>query len=109
MAYFSEQIGLVTRHTMKDAEGYEVESTTEIHFVYGNCQSVTQTEFFSAGQQGIDAKCKFTVYASEYGGQDEIMYHNRYFNVYRTYKVKEDLMELYASEAMSEGEPVVSG
>lgn len=109
MAYFSERIGLVTRHTVTDAEGYEIEGTTEVHYVYGNWQSITQTEFFSAGQQGIDAKIKFTVYASEYQGQQEILYGSKYFNVYRTYKVKEDLMELYCSEAVSEEPPVVSG
>ena len=108
MAFFSERIGLVTRHTVKDEEGYETEGTPEVHYVYGNCQSVTQAEYFSAGQQGIDAKCKFTVYSSEYGGQTEILYGGRYYNVYRTYRVREDLMELYASEAKSEDPPEVS-
>lgn len=108
MAYFSERIGLVTVTTTKDAEGYEERTGVDIHYVYGNRQSITQAEFFNAGQNGIDAKYKFTVYASEYGGQTMLLYGSTYYDVYRTYQVKEDLMELYASEAKTEKVPEVS-
>lgn len=108
MAYFTDRIGLVTVITGTDDEGYETQQETRIHYVYGNRQSVTQAEFFSAGQQGIDAKYKFTIYASEYADQTMILYGNKYYNVYRTYRVKEDLMELYASEAKTEEVPEVS-
>ena len=79
-----------------------------IKYVYGNRQSVTQAEFFSAGQQGIDAKYRFTIYASEYGGQTLIEYGGIRYNVYRTYQTKEDLIELYVSEAKTEAVPEVS-
>lgn len=102
MAYFSEQIGLVTPTTTIDDEGYESTTTATTVTVYGNKQSITQTEFFSAGQQGIDAKYKFTIYASEYSDQTLILYGGKYYDVYRTYQVKEDLIELYVSESKTE-------
>ena len=108
MAYFSERIGLVTLTTTTDAEGYEIEGKEITKYVYGNRQSVTQAEFFSAGQQGIDAKYRFTIYASEYGGQALIKYGGTRYNVYRTYQTKEDLIELYVSEAKTEAVPEVS-
>lgn len=102
MAYFSEQIGLVTLTTTKDDEGFETTTTATTTTVYGNRQSIAQQEFFSAGQRGIDAKYKFTVYASEYGGQTIVLYDGTYYDVYRTYQVKEDLIELYVSESKTE-------
>lgn len=56
---------------------------------------ITQTEFFSAGQNGITPDGKYTVWASEYHGERLIEVGNERYTIYRTYPVN-GKVELYA-------------
>lgn len=63
------------------------------------CQvgSVTQTEFFNGGRNGLNPAYKFTVFHGDY--QDEVLceYQGKEYAIYRTYIVPgTDYIELYA-------------
>lgn len=64
--------------------------------VYAQVTSITQTEWFSAGKNGIQAQYKATVYSFEYNNEPIVEIDGQRLSVYRTYNVpKQDLIELY--------------
>lgn len=67
--------------------------------VFAEIDSITQNEFNVAGQNGIKASYKFTVYKFEYGNQTDIEYAGIRLTVYRTYSIPDtDKIELYTAE-----------
>lgn len=64
--------------------------------VYAQVTSITQTEWFSAGKNGIQAQYKATCYSFEYNNEPIVEIDGQRLSVYRTYNVpKQDLIELY--------------
>lgn len=64
--------------------------------VYARAESVSASEFFDAGQNGLKPEYRFTVSAWEYGDEEELSYNGRLYSIYRTYRRSLDLIELYA-------------
>lgn len=64
--------------------------------VYARVESVSASEFFDAGQNGLKPEYRFTVSAWEYGDEEELSYNGRLYSIYRTYRRSLDLIELYA-------------
>ena len=62
--------------------------------VYCKVDSVSQSEFFEAGRNGLNPEYRFTVFAADYNDQDTVVYNNRRYGVYRTYRTG-DYIELY--------------
>jgi hypothetical protein len=84
-------------------------STTETQDVYGVwheeqiqrdifCQvdSVTASEFFEGGRNGLNPEFRFTVFFGDYNGEKVLIYNGLSYAVYRTYRAKNDRLELYA-------------
>ena len=63
--------------------------------VYCNVQSITQTEFFSAGEKGIQPEYKLTVFSPDYSGENTVEFNGRRYGIYRTYMAKDGVIELY--------------
>ena len=63
--------------------------------VYCNVSSVTRSEFFDAGRQGLNPEYRFTMFAGDYNGESVVGYKGRLYSVYRTYIAKTDIIELY--------------
>ena len=75
----------------KDAEGVYRDRSETRRTILARMDDVTRAEFFAAGQNGMRAEFKFTVFPAEYEGNG-----NRYA-IYRTYQVPgTDDLELYA-------------
>jgi hypothetical protein len=52
----------------------------------------------------MKAEYKFTVWAAEYDGQEEVEYNGRRLSIYRTYGARsDDKTELYAAERAGNG------
>lgn len=66
--------------------------------IFCDVASVSASEFFAAGQSGIHAEYRFTVWADEYDGQQDVEYLGKQYRVYRTYKPDVDHIELYVEE-----------
>lgn len=63
--------------------------------VFGQISSVTATEFFSAGQNGITPEYRLTMFGPDYQGERDLEIDGEPFSVYRTYRGKNDTIELY--------------
>ena len=112
----SDVIALIDfRHQQKDdGTFYSPEETLAIagiaivgRAVVGNpkevfCQvrSITQTEWFNAGRNGIEHPAfVFVMNRNEYAGEEAVIYNGQRYGVYRTYMAKNENLELYC-EAM---------
>lgn len=67
------------------------------HTVFCQVHSVTQTEFFQGGRNGLNPAFRFTVFQGDY--HDEVLceFEGKGYAIYRTYIVPgTDYIELYA-------------
>lgn len=78
-----------------DAYGVPQQSVSE-NDVYARVESVSASEFFDAGQNGIKPEYRFTVSAWDYHDEEELVFHDRLYSIYRMYRRSLDLIELYA-------------
>lgn len=63
--------------------------------VYADKKSISQSEFFAAGQNGIRPATMFLVRTKEYGGQKRIKCDDNVYSIYRTYDRPDGVTELY--------------
>lgn len=91
----SDVIKLVSYTRAQDSTGVwrETESTRT---VFCKADSVSQSEFFEGGQNGLKPEWRFTMFAPDYGGERTVEYNGMQYSVYRTYKAETDTIELYA-------------
>ena len=91
----STPIYLITETKTQNAIGewVAVESQRK---VYANVKTVTQSEYFSASQIGLNPDYKFTMFAPDWQGEMIVEYNGYRYSVYRVYVATTDRMELYA-------------
>lgn len=59
--------------------------------------SITRSEFYAAGRNGLNPELEFTVFAGDYKGERTVEYRGKGYGIYRTYIVPgTDYIELYA-------------
>ncbi len=92
-------IDLVEVVTEKDSLNQVVEKTRTKKTVFADINSVSQTEFFSAGRLGFQPSLKATIYDFEYDQEAIVKYNDKLYSVYRIYYVNgTDKVELYLEE-----------
>ena len=64
--------------------------------VYARVESVSASEFFDGGQNGLKPEYRFIVSAWEYEDEEALVYQGRVYSVYRKYRRTLDRVELYA-------------
>ena len=57
--------------------------------------SVTRSEFYEAGRNGLNPEYRFTMFFGDYSGESVVEYNGDTYSVYRTYLRKTDIIELY--------------
>lgn len=57
--------------------------------------SITASEFFEAGRNGLRPQFRANVFAGDYQGETEAEYQSIAYSIYRTYCPKDDTVELY--------------
>lgn len=62
--------------------------------VFAEKRSISQSEFFNAGQTDIKPTKCFVIYSHEYNDERFLIYENKKYSIYRTYEKDEDI-ELY--------------
>lgn len=90
----SDVINLITETFTPDSIGQMV-STASTSQVFCNVQSVSQSEWFQGGQNGLKPEYKVTMFAPDYSGQKEVEYKGIKYGIYRTYLRQDELLELY--------------
>ena len=58
-------------------------------------ESVTGSEYFQGGANGLRPQYRFTMFAPDYDGQEIVEYDGELYSVYRTYLNKTFELELY--------------
>lgn len=80
----------------KDAYGVPQRGTPTKTQVFCKVESVTRSEFYNAGRNGLNPEFKFSMFAGDYAGETELEYNGKGYSVYRTYHVPgTDYIELY--------------
>ena len=57
--------------------------------------SISATEFFEAGRNGLKAQKRVSMFAPDYNGEVTVELNGIRYGVYRTYMPKDDTIELY--------------
>lgn len=90
----SDVIELVTVTRTQDEYGvWRMSETTKK--IYCQVDSVTQSEFFEAGRNGLNPEFRFTVFFGDYSNEPIVIYKDKRYAVYRTYLTRNDRLELY--------------
>ena len=90
----SNVITLIGTTREQDSFGIWREQYTERN-VFCDVQSVSQTEFFEGGSNGLNPAYQFTMFFGDYNGESLVKYNGDTYAVYRTYHARTDDLELY--------------
>lgn len=90
-------IDLITTTYTKDTLGQYVYTNTK-RTVFAKISSVSQTEWFEGGRNGLNPQFRFTMFAGDYEGEKELEYNSKRYTIYRTYFSMGDTVELYTEE-----------
>ena len=66
--------------------------------VFCNIQSVTASEWFEGGRNGLNPEYRLTMFEGDYSGQEIVQLDGVRYAVYRTYKTKDNNIELYVQK-----------
>ena len=90
----SDVIKLISVTQTQDAYGVWRATESEKE-VFCQVSSVTQTEFFAGGRNGLNPELRFTVFFDDYSDEPIVEYDGKRYAVYRTYQGRNDTLELY--------------
>lgn len=90
----SECITLISVTYTVDSIGQRTPKETEKTY-YCQLSSVSQSEWFEAGRNGLKAEYRAVMDANEYGGEEIAEINGVRYGVYRTYRTRSDTIELY--------------
>lgn len=88
---------LINHPQQRDENGVMRKLDPVAREVYAQVESVTRSEFFDGGRNGLKPEYRFTVFRAEWQGERECKYNDIAYSIYRTYHVPgTDYIELYA-------------
>ena len=90
----SEVITLIGSTKTQNAYGVWEETKTQKN-VFCQVDSVTRSEFFEGGRNGLKPEFRFTMFSGDYDGEREVIFKDKPYSVYRTYHARTDEIELY--------------
>jgi len=93
---------LKTTYTQDDL-GEWVEASEEVN-VFAYVSSVTMSEFYQAGLQGMKPEYRFLIWQTEYSGEELLKYDDNIYSIYRTYLRDDGRIELYVTLKKGEEE-----
>ena len=92
----SDVIELIPVTYSKDANGIPRATEGDSREVMCQVDSVTRSEFFEGGRNGLNPEFVFRVFFGDYEGERLVEYRGKRYSIYRTYHGRNDMMELYA-------------
>lgn len=63
--------------------------------VFVQVDSITQSEFYDAGRNGLNPEYRFRVFFGDYENEELCEFGGQRYSIYRTYKRRDDTVELY--------------
>lgn len=91
----SEVLTLIGTTRTQDEYGIWRE-TPAARNVFCQVNSITRSEFFDAGRNGLNPEFMFSMFAGDYEGERTCEYRGQKYSIYRTYLGRNDVIELYA-------------
>jgi len=101
----SEVITLVKETQVRNDFGV-YEPVTETRNVFCQVRSITRSEFFDAGRNGLNPEYEFDVFSGDYEGERTVVFRGQKYAVYRTYHGRTDVLELYVQREGGTNEQV---
>lgn len=90
----SNVIKLISSTKTQDNNGVWRETLTERQ-VFCNVSSVTASEFFEGGRNGLNPEYRMTMFNGDYQGETMLKFNGSTYAIYRTYLDRNDNLELY--------------
>lgn len=90
----SRVIYLVSETWERDAYGVN-QKTEASRKAYADISSVTRAEWDTAGRNGFNPQYVMKVFSPDYSGEKIVQYNGERYTVYRTYQLRDDIIELY--------------
>ena len=92
----SDVIQLIPTTSQKDEYGIPRTVEGDPREVMCYVDSVTRSEFFDAGRNGLNPEFVFRMFFADYEGESILEYNGNRYGIYRTYNNASDEVELYA-------------
>lgn len=93
----AQKIKLISKSYAVSSIGIHVAIESKIS-TFAVRHSVSQSEFYNAGQQGFKPEARFDIYQTEYSGEEELEAGGERLTIYRTYEREDGRVELYATK-----------
>jgi len=91
----SDVLKLIGQSYERDDNGVmQLVDTTERE-IFCQVESITRNEFFEAGRNGLNPEYKFLIFFGDYQNERVVEYDEKRYAVYRTFRGKNDIIELY--------------
>lgn len=97
--YFSDPIALRAITHSVNANGYDTATNTDTT-VWADAKSTTRAEFYAAEKAGVRADIMFTIHAEDWGGQTQVVYGTKTYNIVRSYAKGLGVVELTCAEVV---------
>ena len=66
--------------------------------VYCEVSSVSQSEWFEGGRNGLNPALRFRMFAPDYEGEQTLTYNGVEYHIYRTYVDRNETIDLYTEQ-----------
>lgn len=66
--------------------------------VYANITSVSASEWFEGGRNGLNPEYRMILFKHDYHGEDILEYNGIKYSIYRTYEGRNDTLEVYCEK-----------
>lgn len=93
----SDVIYLLTASRAQDSLGVWHTQTVSKR-VFCEVTSVSQSEWFEGGRNGLNPEFRFRLFRYDYNGEDTAIYNGEVYSIYRTYIDKNELIDLYVQK-----------
>jgi hypothetical protein len=90
----SDCVTLIGHTFTVDDNGVQQESETK-RDAYAIIKSISQTEFFEGGRNGLNPQLVFSLYEYDYQNEETIEYKQKRYTAYRTFFNKDGRIDVY--------------
>lgn len=93
-----EDVILLVEETTKEDDYGVISTSQNTKQVFCNVSSVSSTEWFEGGRNGLNPKFRFTMFAHDYSDEEIVEYNGKRYSVYRTFLKDADSIEIYVEK-----------
>lgn len=93
----STPIYLISETFTEDQYGV-LAPTRERRLAYANVTSVSASEWFEGGRNGLNPELRVIMFGPDYNGEEVVEIDGKTYSIYRTYTARTDVIELYVQK-----------